>query len=61
MRKQLNVRLDDDSETRLARLIPRVSQAVGLNLSQSDIIRLALLALEEKHAAKPKPRKGGKR
>lgn len=60
-RKQLNVRLDEDSETRLARLIPVVSGAIGLNLSQSDIVRLALIALEEKHTRKAEPKKGGKK
>jgi hypothetical protein len=59
-RKQLNVRLDEESADRLDRLIPVVSKVVGLNLSQSDIIRLALLALEEKHAAKD-TKKGGKK
>ncbi len=58
-RKQLNVRMDDDTEARLERLVPVASAAVGLSLSQSDVIRLALIALEEKYAAEAK--KGAKK
>jgi hypothetical protein len=60
-RKQLNVRLDEESADRLDRLIPVVSGVVGLKLSQSDLIRLALIALEEKHAPKEPTKKGTKK
>lgn len=60
-RKQLNVRMDDETAARLDRLVPVVSAAVGLSLSQSDVIRLALLALEEKHAPKDEAKKGGRK
>jgi hypothetical protein len=62
-RKQLNVRLDDESAERLDRLIPVVSKVVGLNLSQSAIVRLALIALEEKHVptTSAKAKKGAKK
>lgn len=47
-RKQINVRLDPETELRLASLIPRVSAALGLNVSQSDLFRLGLIELDKK-------------
>jgi hypothetical protein len=49
-RKQMNVRLDDETEERIGRLLPVVSASVGLKLSQSDLVRLALIELERRHA-----------
>jgi Arc/MetJ-type ribon-helix-helix transcriptional regulator len=49
--KQLNVRMDEETEARLERLVKTGSAVVGLALSQSDVIRLALQALEEKYTA----------
>lgn len=60
-KRQLNIRLDDDDEDRLARLVPLVSAALGLKLSQSDIVRLAFIALEEKHTPKEPTKKGNKK
>lgn len=60
-RKQINVRVDDESEARLNRLVDTASAALGLNLSQSDVIRLALIALEEKYAADTKKPSGAKK
>jgi hypothetical protein len=50
LRRQINVRLDLVSQRRLSRLLPMVSEAVGIDLSQSDLIRLALLELEKRYA-----------
>ena len=48
-RKQLNVRMDQDTERLLEVLVQRASDKTGLNLSQSDVIRLSLRALKEKY------------
>lgn len=58
-RKQINVRVDDEMEDRFNRLVDAASAATGLNLSQSDVFRLAIIALEEKYEAEAK--KGAKK
>jgi len=55
-RKQLNIRMDEEGEARLERLVPIMSGVLGIPLNTSDVVRLALVALEEKHAPK-----GGKK
>ena len=58
--KQLNVRIDDETAARLERLVTVGSEATRLSLSQADVIRLALIALEEKYAAEAKGKKASK-
>jgi hypothetical protein len=58
-RKQLNVRLDPESEKLLAELLPGMSRLKELNLSQSDLFRLALRALKREYDAAMKAK--GKR
>jgi hypothetical protein len=48
-RRQLNVRLDDESAARFDRLAAATAAAVGVELSQAQVIALALRALEEKY------------
>ena len=50
-RKQVNVRVDGETEDLMQRLIPAVSAAIGLPISQSDLFRLGLLELERKYLA----------
>lgn len=60
-RKQLNVRMDDETEERVARLLPAVSEAIGLKVSQSDLFRLGMIELERKFLRASGPsRAGGK-
>lgn len=54
-RPQLNVRLDGESEARFDRLMGRMPEVLGVPVTQAQLIRLALKALEEKH---PPPAKG---
>jgi len=48
-RQQLNVRLDPTASALWAELVPRVQAALGLNLSQAQIVALALQALAQKY------------
>jgi hypothetical protein len=58
-RRQLNIRHDDETEARLARLVARVSAEYGIPVSQADVFRLALQELEKRFppAAEPGPEK----
>jgi hypothetical protein len=56
-RRQFNVRPDDATWAAIDRVKPVAEAAVGLELSYADLLRLAVAALEEKHAG---PRKKGK-
>lgn len=56
-RKQFNVRLDDETEALLPDLTERVSAAVGLRVTTSDLLRMGLRALAEKYPAPPKGKK----
>jgi len=47
-RTQLNVRYDADTGERVAKLLPAVSAALGLVVSQSDLFRLGMIELEKK-------------
>jgi hypothetical protein len=58
-RKQLNVRMDEESEDRLARLVVAMRQAIGIRVSQSDVVRAALVELEKLYPqAPPEPTRG---
>jgi hypothetical protein len=59
-RKQINIRLDPETEARLPRVRAAVSAAIGLNLSNSDLIRLALIELEKKYPSTDETMKKGK-
>lgn len=60
-RSQLNVRMDDEMKELFAALLPKAADATGLNVSQSDVVRLAPRALAEKYGVRPpeKPPRGG--
>lgn len=51
-RKQLNIRLDDETERLLALLVPQAKAATGLDVSQSDVVRLALQSLAREYKAR---------
>ena len=61
-RRQFNVRPDDETWEIIDRVKPLVEASIGISVSQSDLLRLGMLALEEKHChAEPsKPKKGKK-
>lgn len=48
-RKQINVRVDEQTEALLKALLPAVSADIGLELTQSDLFRLGLLELRKKY------------
>jgi hypothetical protein len=50
-RQQLNVRLDPAASELWGDLVPRVKAALRLDLSQAQIVALALQALAEKYPA----------
>lgn len=59
-RRQLNIRLDPDTADRFDRLLPAVSAALGVTLSQAQLVGLALRSLEKEYPpADPKPKRGG--
>lgn len=59
-RKQLNVRLDGETDERIARLLVSVSAAYGIAVSQSDLVRLGMIELERKFPPAPEQKKGKK-
>jgi hypothetical protein len=73
-RRQVNVRLSPESEVRLAGLVARMRAALGIEVSQSDVLQAGLIELEKRYPPppepeprkappaepKPRPRKGGK-
>lgn len=48
-RKQLNVRVDPDVEDLVEQLIPAVTAALGVKVSQSDLFRLGMKELAAKY------------
>lgn len=48
-RKQINVRVDEATETLIAQLQPAVTAAIGLDVSLSDLIRLGMQELARKY------------
>jgi hypothetical protein len=64
-RKQINVRVDEDTESRIASVQASASTAMGLQLSVSDLFRLGLIELEKKYPSQEtspakKPARGKK-
>lgn len=49
-RRQINVRVDEQTEALLGRLIVEAGRRTGLDVSQSDVFRLALQALAREYA-----------
>ncbi len=65
-RRQLNVRLSEESEARLKGLVERMRAALGIAVSQSDVIQAGLAELEKRYPpgtspppVAPTPRVGG--
>lgn len=48
-RKQLNVRLSDENQARLESLMARVPVILGVELTQGDLIGMALVELERRY------------
>ena len=60
---QLNVRMDPETEALVKRLIPAITEAIGLKVTQSDLFRLGVQELRKKYLTDepdPKPLKKGK-
>lgn len=57
-RRQFNVRLDDETDALMTELLPKATAALGIKVSQSDLVRLALRALAREYRAAEKDRKG---
>ena len=48
-RRQINVRLSEASEERLKRLVEQMRAALGIEVSQSDVIQAGLVELEKRY------------
>jgi hypothetical protein len=49
--KQINIRVDGETESLLPALKEAVSKSLGLNISYSDLVRLGLAELKAKYMA----------
>ena len=56
-RAQLNVRMDDATKAEFERLQKDLSEKLGLELSQADVIKLAIRALSRENPPAPKKAK----
>ena len=56
-RKQVNVRVDAEAEELMNQLLVAVSARIGLEVSQSDLFRLGLLALKKEYLPAEQPKK----
>jgi Arc/MetJ-type ribon-helix-helix transcriptional regulator len=52
--KQLNIRLTEEDERLIEELLPKARESTGLDVSQSELVRLALRALKREYAGKVK-------
>ena len=59
-RKQINVRVDDEIERQIARLVPLLSAELGITITITDVVRLGVMELVKKYPEGEKP-KGGKK
>jgi hypothetical protein len=59
--KQWNVRLSPEDEAIVGRLLVRAKEVTGLDVSQSDLFRLAVRALDREYAARSDPPPAPKR
>lgn len=56
-RKQINVRLDEETEAELPELRERMSKTIGLELSYSDLFRLGVAELKKKYTPEKSEKK----
>jgi hypothetical protein len=52
-RRQINIRLTEESEARLQALMRRMRAVLGFDLSQSDVIQAGLAELEKRYPPGP--------
>lgn len=57
IRKQLNIRLSDESEARLAGLVERMRAAIGVDVSKADVVNAALIELEKRYPPPEPPKR----
>lgn len=50
-RQQFNVRMTEETAAKVEQLLPAVSKALGVDLSQAQFFALAVMALERQHSA----------
>lgn len=50
-RRQINIRLSEESEARLHRLMDSMRTALGINVSQADVVQAGLVELEKRYPA----------
>lgn len=62
-RKQINVRMDDETAGWLAELAESMRVALGINVTRTDVFKAALAELRKKYPppAKPAPRGRGRK
>lgn len=56
-RRQFNVRMNEETAAEVDRLLPVVSAALKIELTQAQFLALAVAALSEKYPKSPKPKK----
>lgn len=60
-RKQLNIRLSDETEARLEGLMVSMHAALGIEVSKADVVQAALVELEKRYPPSTETPKKGKR
>jgi hypothetical protein len=58
-RRQLNIRLSQESEDRLKGLVERMRATLGITVSQSDVVQAGLIELEKRYPPEPKRKQKG--
>lgn len=59
-RKQINVRVDEEIERQISRLMVLLSAELGVTITITDVVRLGVLELAKKHPEEERP-KGGRK
>jgi hypothetical protein len=49
--KQINIRIDDDTDQILPQIREAISQSLGIDVTYSDVFRLAIAELRKKYLA----------
>jgi hypothetical protein len=52
-KKQLNIRISEEGEARLKRLVESMKAALGIDVSQADVIQAGLVELEKRYPGTP--------
>lgn len=60
-RKQLNIRLSDETDERLVGLVARMRAELGISVSKADVVQAALIELEKRYPPSAEVKPGRKR